>query len=80
MKLQTILAALVIAAASTTSFAADEAKPMKPHSHMQEKTGIPPTATPAADKKADEAAAPAEKKAQKADKNTKKHYHPRDAK
>lgn len=78
MKLQTILAALVIAATSTMSFAADEAKPMAPHSHVQEKTGMAPSAAPAADKKAAEAATPDEKKGAK--KATKKHLHPRDGK
>ncbi len=52
-------------------------KKMKPHSHMQEKTGIAPQATAvAAADKADKAKA----SKPKIDKDKSKHYHPRDGK
>lgn len=83
MKLQTLLSASLLAAlaALSTGAQAEEkappaaemkaekmAPPAKPHSHMQEKTGVQQDAA---------AAAPAKKNAAK-DKS--KHYHPRDAK
>lgn len=72
----------VIAALATSAYGEEKAAPaaevkaekaapsqaMKPHSHVQEKTGIPQDAQPAA---------PAKKNAAK-DKT--KHYHPRDMK
>lgn len=81
MKLQTILSAFVLVAASATAYAADaekapaaevkaaQPKAAKPHSHVQEKTGVSQTAptAPAAGKKN-----PAQDKS--------KHYHPRDMK
>lgn len=87
MKTRTALVAALFAAASVVSvgaFAADTDKApaaeapakMKPHSHMQEKTGVAP---PAADAKeaapAADGKAPADKKADK-----KRHLHPRDGK
>lgn len=87
MKTRSALVAALFAAASIVSagaFAADPAAAptteapapkVKPHSHMQEKTGIAPPATdakaaPAADEKAS-----ADKKVDK-----KRHFHPRDGK
>jgi hypothetical protein len=82
MKLQTILSAVLLTSVAFTAYAADADKapaadtpaamPMKPHSHMQEKTGVapPPKSSPAAaDQKAD---TPKGKKA--------RHLHPRDGK
>jgi hypothetical protein len=81
MKLQTVLAAMLFAAVSAGAYAADADKAApaadnkaeqpakaKPHSHVEEKTGVP-----------QKAPAPAEKKL-KADKDKSKHYHPRDMK
>ena len=48
-------------------------KKMKPHSHMEEKTGIPRQTPPAA-------GAEAKPGKLKADKDKSKHYHPRDGK
>ncbi len=88
MKLHTTLAALLLATASSLSFSAYaaedavKAKPqadapavtkVKPHSHMQEKTGMMPpkaSANPESDK--------AKVAKAKSDKN--RHLHPRDAK
>lgn len=52
------------------------AKPVKPHSHMEEKTGIAPSHNSA------EAAQASEERSgtSKAWKDKSKHYHPRDAK
>lgn len=84
MKLQTLVAVALFGTVSSLPFgvyAADaekapaaEAQPkkMKPHSHMEEKTGVEP--------KAAEAAADAKSEEPKADKDTSKHFHPRDAK
>lgn len=80
MKLQSALSAVLfatVAALSMGAQAADadkaapaaEMKAAKPHSHMQEKTGI--------EQKAPAAAEPAKKDASK---DKKKHYHPRDGK
>lgn len=77
MKLPITIAILLIAAASTSTFAADEARPpMKPHSHVQEKTGVAPPA-PASEKKAGEPP-PSPEKQQVKKRHTKKHFHPRD--
>lgn len=60
------------------------AKNVKPHSHLQEKTGIAPkTAKPTeeAEKAATEPVDKTEKKERlRADKDKSRHYHPRDAK
>lgn len=83
MKLITILSAFVfVAVSATAAYAADSekapatevkaeqpAKAAKPHSHVQDKTGVPQTAPVAA--------APGKKNAAQ-DKS--KHYHPRDMK
>jgi len=83
MKLNAILPAVLFAAVSTLSVVvhAEDAAPadkMKPHSHMEEKTGVAPKAKA----KAPEAAA--EEKSEKTEKPTegkkKKHFHPRDGK
>lgn len=79
MKLQSTLAAIALAAVSATSFAADEPKPMAPHSHMQEKMGVAPPAAAPAEKKADEAVAP-KKQASKKKADKAKHLHTRDGK
>lgn len=83
MKLLAILSAALFATLTAASLGAQAADPapaaeaqsakqaakaVKPHSHMEEKTGIPAAAAPAADGKV------------KADKDKTKHYHPRDAK
>lgn len=81
MKLQLILSALIFAAASAGAYAADAekapaaetkaeqpAKAVKPHSHVQDKTGVPQSAP---------AAQPAKKNPAK---DMSKHYHPRDMK
>lgn len=63
--------------------AADHEKPMKPHSHMEEKTNMPSQA-PKAKKTNQKADKPADKSADEADKGNApdkdKHYHPRDGK
>lgn len=83
MKLQSTLSAVLFATVATLSFGThaadtDKATPaaemkaeqgVKPHSHAQEKTGVP--------QKAPDAVAPEKKHAAK-DKT--KHFHPRDAK
>lgn len=78
MKLQAILPAVLFAAIASLSagtFAADAApaKKVKPHSHMEEKTGV---AAPTADAKPSEAKADETKAKAKA----KRHLHPRDGK
>lgn len=83
MKLQAILHAVLFAAIASLSagiFAADAApadaapaKKAKPHSHMEEKTGV---AAPAADAKPSEAKVDEAKVKAKA----KRHLHPRDGK
>lgn len=84
MKLQSVISAILFATAASLSqgvYAADAdgqaaAKPMKPHSHMEEKLGVP-----AAPKAAEAAPAPAaEEKADKPKGKMTKHFHPRDAK
>lgn len=79
MKLQAILPALLFAAVSVGAYAADaekapatetkaeQPKPAKPHSHVQEKTGAPQDAAPMA--------APEKKNPAK---DRTKHFHPRD--
>ncbi|HEY3433246.1 MAG TPA: hypothetical protein VGK09_11915 [Rhodocyclaceae bacterium] len=86
MKLQAIFPAVLFAAVSSLSFAVHAedmdkapADKMKPHSHMEEKTGVAPKA------KAKAAEAAAEEKSEnaenpKAEKNKSKHFHPRDGK
>ncbi len=84
MKLQAILPAVLFATVSSLSFAvhAEDAAPadkMKPHSHMEEKTGVAPKA------KAKAAEAAVEEKTEKAEKpkaegKKSKHLHPRDGK
>lgn len=81
MKQQPVLAAAlfgVVASLSFAAYAADaektpasevQAKKIRPHSHLEEKTGIPQKAP---EKGADEKS--------KADKDRSRHYHPRDAK
>ena len=84
MKLPSALLALTFAVASSLSLSAYSAtdgdkaavaKPMKPHSHMQEKTGIAPpekaAATSAEDNSADKS---------KVRKDKPRHLHPRDGK
>lgn len=87
MKLNTTLATVLFAAVSSLSVVsyaadADKAPAMKPHSHMEEKTGVP--AKDAAAKVADksEAAKSDKAKAAKYDvtKDKSKHLHPRDGK
>lgn len=82
MKLQTVLTATLFGAVLSSSwgaYAADaekapaaevhQVKKIKPHSHLEEKTGLPQKAPEATtDKKL------------RADKDMSKHYHPRDAK
>jgi hypothetical protein len=88
MKLKIILSAALFGAVSSLSlgvYAADmekapaaeaQAKKMKPHSHMEEKTGIAPKAPEAAseEKKSDKA------DKYRADKDKSRHLHPRDGK
>lgn len=89
MKLHTILAALLLAAVSSLSSGAyaaadaDKAKPqadpaavtkVKPHSHMEEKTGVVPQKSAAAAPESDPA------KVAKAKTGRDRHLHPRDAK
>lgn len=83
MKLHATLAALLLAAAWSLSFSvyaaaeADKAPAVtkvKPHSHMQEKTGIPQQKPSAAAPESDQA------KAVKAKTDKKRHLHPRDGK
>lgn len=84
MKLQTILAALLLTSVSALSFgayAADADKtpagaamPMTPHSHMQEKTGVAPPQKSSATAADEKSATP------KAGKRKTKHFHPRDGK
>lgn len=64
------------AKAPTAGVQAD--KKMKPHSHMEEKTGISPQASsaPAAEDKSDKPKA----SKPKIDKDRSKHFHPRDGK
>lgn len=88
MKLKAVVPALLFVAASSLSvgaLAADAdkatteapAQKMKPHSHMQEKTGIAPKdAAPAAEQKADAA----KSNKPRADKDKARHLHPRDGK
>lgn len=87
MKLLAVLPAALFATVTTWSLAIHAADPapatevqtskpvpkaMKPHSHMEEKTGVAaPAATPAT-------GSPSGKT--KADQDKSKHYHPRDAK
>jgi hypothetical protein len=87
MKLQTILPTVLLTAISALSFSAyaadadktpaadtPAAMPMKPHSHMQEKTGVAPSqksSATAADEKSD---------MPKANKAKAKHLHPHDGK
>lgn len=88
MKLQSVIPAILFAAAASLSqgvYAADAdgqtaAKPMKPHSHMEEKLGVPPSAAPKAAEAAPAAAPAAEEKADKPKGKKTKHFHPRDAK
>jgi len=82
MKFQAVLPAVLFAAVSSLAMSAYAEDAMKPHSHMEEKTGI---AAPKA--KAAEAApaAAAEAKSEKAEKpkaegKKNKHLHPRDGK
>lgn len=83
MKPHAIVSAVTFAALSAISagsFAADAEKPpVKPHSHMQEKTGVAPKAADAApeEKKTDEAKA---NKAKDKTKDRARHLHPRDGK
>lgn len=87
MKFHAVLPAVLFAAVSSLAMSAHAEDAMKPHSHMEEKTGIAPKAKAKA--KAEEAApAAAEAKTEKAEKtdtakpekNKSKHYHPRDGK
>ena len=80
MKIRTPLLAALFAIVSMGTFAADAEKAptakVKPHSHMQEKTGIAPS---------DKQTTPTEETATaatttKADKDKSKHFHPRDGK
>ena len=80
MKIRTPLLAALFAIVSMGAFAADadaEKAPtakVKPHSHMQEKTGIVPS---------EKQTTPTEETATtttKADKDKSKHFHPRDGK
>lgn len=88
MKLKSTLPAVLLAAVwsmSAGTYAADAdkapaeqsaAKPMKPHSHMEEKTGMAPSrksaeTVPASEEKSDKS---------KAEKDKSKHLHPRDSK
>lgn len=81
MKLESILSISVLATVAVLSFSAQaasdtdkatEAKPtemkMKPHSHVEEKTGVPQKTPEATSDKA------------KAAKDKSKHFHPRDGK
>lgn len=85
MKPQTMMSAILFAAMSALSVGASaaepEKKPMKPHSHMEEKMGMMPrpaeTAAPAKEK-ADEAKA--DKKTTDKSKDKSRHLHPRDGK
>ena len=89
MKLHTTLATLLLAAASSLSFSAyaaedaDKAKlqtdptavtKVKPHSHMEEKTGMMPQKSAATAPETDKA------KVAKAKTNKDRHLHPRDGK
>jgi len=89
MKLHTTIAALLLAAASSLSFGAyaaedaDKAKlqadapavtKVKPHSHMEEKTGMAPQKSAAAAPDSDKA------KVAKAKTGKDRHLHPRDGK
>lgn len=90
MRVQTILATALFAAVSALPFGvhaadmekapageAQAGKMMKPHSYMEEKTGVPPKAPEAAgEKKSDKAKADK----YRADKDKSRHLHPRDAK
>lgn len=88
MKLQSFLSISLVAAATALSVGAQAAndadkrqadgaqaeqpamKKMPPHSHMQDKTGIAPQ----------EKSSDSKPSKRKADKDTSKHYHPRDGK
>lgn len=82
MKIRTPLLAALFAIVSMGAFAADAEKAptakVKPHSHMQEKTGIAPSdkqTTPT-----EETATATAATTTKADKDKSKHFHPRDGK
>lgn len=88
--MKTIRIASVVVSALLVSVgiagAADQQKPVKPHSHMEEKTNMPSQA-PKAKKAEEKPQQSADKAAEKTDKDTSgnvpgkdKHYHPRDGK
>lgn len=83
MKFQAVLPAILFAAVSSLAMSAYAEDAMKPHSHMEEKTGV---AAPKAKAKAEEAApAATEAKTEKAEKpkaegKKSRHLHPRDGK
>lgn len=85
MKFHAVLPAVLFAAVSSLAMSAHAEDAMKPHSHMEEKTGIAPKAKAKAEEAAPAAAEAKTEKAEKTDtakpeKNKSKHYHPRDGK
>lgn len=87
--MKTIRIAVVVSALLVSvgiAGAADQEKPVKPHSHMEEKTNMP-SQPPKAKKTEEKTQQPADKAVEKTDKDRSgnapgkdKHYHPRDGK
>jgi hypothetical protein len=85
MKFQVVLPAVLFAAVSSLAMSAYAEDAMKPHSHMEEKTGIAAPKAKAAEAAPAAAAEAKPEKAEQADKpkaegKKNKHYHPRDGK